>query len=71
VTVAIAGDPDDAATRALGRAAVALAGSEAVVWIDPSQHPLADGAAAYVCRGRTCLPPVSGEAALRAVLTES
>jgi hypothetical protein len=71
VTVAIAGDPDDAAARALGRAAVVLAGPEAVVWFDPSQHPLADGPAAYVCRGRTCLPPVGGEDALRTALTQT
>jgi uncharacterized protein len=71
VTVAIAGDPDDPATRALGRAAVATSSPETIVWIDPSQHPPADAPAAYVCRGRTCLPPVVGEDALIAVLTRS
>ena len=39
VTVAIAGDPDDPAARALGRSAVALAGPEAIVWIDPVAAP--------------------------------
>jgi uncharacterized protein YyaL (SSP411 family) len=71
VTVAIAGEPEDPGVRALGRIAVALTGPEAVVWIDPSQHPHADGPAAYVCRGRTCLPAVVGEDALRAVLTQA
>jgi uncharacterized protein len=71
VTVAIAGDPDDPAARALGRAAVATSSPETIVWIDPSQHPPADAPAAYVCRGRTCLPPVVGEDALIAVLTRS
>ena len=69
VTVAIAGDPGDPDVRALGHEAVALAGPEAIVWIDPSQHPLAEGPAAYVCQGRTCLPPVAGKEALRVVLT--
>jgi uncharacterized protein YyaL (SSP411 family) len=71
VTVAIAGDADDPAARALGRAAVAASSSETIVWIDPSQQPSADGPAAYVCRGRTCLPPAVGEDALRAALTRS
>jgi uncharacterized protein YyaL (SSP411 family) len=68
VTVAIAGSPDDEAARALGRAAVASSGPETIVWIDPAQHPLAEGPAAYVCRGRTCLRPVVGVAALQALL---
>jgi hypothetical protein len=71
VTVAIAGNPDDPAARALGRAAVAASSPETIVWIDPSQHPPADAPAAYVCRGRTCLPPVVGEDALRGVLTRN
>jgi uncharacterized protein YyaL (SSP411 family) len=71
VTVAIAGDADDPAARALGRTAVAASSSETIVWIDPSQQPSADGPAAYVCRGRTCLPPAVGEDALRAALTRS
>jgi uncharacterized protein YyaL (SSP411 family) len=71
VTVAIAGEPGDPAALALGRVAVATAGPEAIVWIDPAQHPSGNGPAAYVCRGRTCLPPVSDETALRAALTQS
>jgi uncharacterized protein YyaL (SSP411 family) len=69
VTVAIAGSPDDPAARALGRVAVASSGPETLVWIDPTQQQLPDGPAAYVCRGRTCLPPVSGDAALHDALT--
>jgi hypothetical protein len=70
-TVAIAGEADDPAARALGRAAVAAAGPETVVWLDPSRPALADGPAAYVCRGTTCLPPVSSETALRDLLTDA
>jgi uncharacterized protein YyaL (SSP411 family) len=50
---------------------VAASGPEAIVWIDPAQHPGAEGPAAYVCRGRTCLPAVHDEAALRASLTQN
>jgi uncharacterized protein YyaL (SSP411 family) len=71
VTVAIAGRPDDPEARALGRVAVAASGPESIVWLDPAQHPAGDAPAAYVCRGRTCLPPVVGEASLRSALTQS
>jgi uncharacterized protein YyaL (SSP411 family) len=71
-TVAIAGRADDPAARALGRVAVAATGPEAVVWLDPEHVAVSDGPpAAYVCRGSTCLPPVAGEDALRALLTDT
>jgi uncharacterized protein YyaL (SSP411 family) len=69
-TVAIAGLADDAAARALGHAAVAAAGPETIVWLDPAR-PAPDGPAAYVCHGTSCLPPVSDEAALRKLLTQA
>jgi uncharacterized protein YyaL (SSP411 family) len=69
-TIAIAGSPDDPAARALGLAAIAAAGPETVVSIDPSR-PSPDGPAAYLCRGTTCLPPVGDADALRNLLTEA
>jgi uncharacterized protein len=69
-TVAIAGRADDAAARALGRAAVDAAGPETVVWLDPAR-PAPDGPAAYVCHGTTCLPPVTDAVALRKLLTQA
>ena len=69
-TVAIAGLADDEAARALGRAAVAAAGPETIVWLDPAR-PAPDGPLAYVCHGTSCLPPVGDEASLRKLLTQA
>ena len=69
-TIAIAGSPDDPAARALGHAAIAAAGPETVVWIDPERSSPA-GPAAYLCRGTLCLPPVGDADALRKLLTEA
>jgi uncharacterized protein YyaL (SSP411 family) len=68
-TVAIAGDANDPAARRLGRAAVAAAGPDTIVWIDPARAAEAPPAA-YLCRGSTCLPPVTGEDGVRALLTQ-
>jgi uncharacterized protein YyaL (SSP411 family) len=68
-TVVIAGRADDAAARALGRAAVAASGPETIIWLDPARVTAPDAPpAAYVCRGSTCLPPVVGADELRTEL---
>jgi hypothetical protein len=71
LTVAIAGEAGEPAALALGRAAVAAGGPEAVVWLDPARSRPPEGPVAYVCRGTLCLPPIAEADALIARLTEA
>ncbi|MCB1883859.1 MAG: thioredoxin domain-containing protein [Geminicoccaceae bacterium] len=78
--ITVTGAPDDPATRALFDTAAKAAPIERVLRRVgreaglPADHPAAallhatDGPAAFVCRGRSCLPPVTEPDALATVL---
>jgi len=79
--IVVAGDPEDATVRSLAETAHAAASPLRVVQQVSADsdladgHPAkgkeaADGPAAYVCRGPTCLPPVSEPGALRELLVD-